>query len=768
MSKKTKNTKIKSPKGTKTPKGTKKAKGKDLRKFFQQAILNMLDNSGERGYSIKQILKKLDLKKRDDIKLATLTIYQLEDDEQIKELRNGSFVSNRAQEELTGIVDHVSSRFAYIRLGEGKDDIYINGRDLGGAVDGDTVKITLLATRHGDHQEGKVTEVIRRSRTRFAGKIEISKNFAFVKPDYRKMHQDFFIYPENVNGARTGDKVIVEITSWAADDRKPEAKVIEVLGRAGENEAEIHSIMAEFGLPFRFPQEVEAEANKIKEGITKEEIKKRWDFREITTFTIDPFDAKDFDDALSFQTLPNGNYEIGVHIADVTHYVKPDSELEKEAYERATSVYLVDRTIPMLPEHLSNGLCSLRPHEDKLTFSAVFEMDASGKIKKEWFGRTVIHSDVRFTYEEAQEILERGMGNLSEELKILNDIAKKLRKQRFAKGAVNFETTEVKFKLDEKGKPLAVIPKVRKDAHKLIEEFMLLANKRVATHVYDLKKGKDKNTYVYRIHDSPDPEKVQDFATFAKQFGHKINIDDASISQSLNKLMTSIEGKPEQNILEQLAIRTMAKAKYSTEAKGHFGLAFDHYSHFTSPIRRYPDMMAHRLLQHYIDEGKSVNKNEYEEKCVHSSEREKRAADAERASIKYKQVEFMANAEDRVYEGLISGVTEWGLYVEIVETKCEGMIRLADLSDDFYEFDERSYRVIGRKTRKIYTLGDKVKVKVKKTDIDKRLIDLVFADGRAEKGDKGERADKGGRPEKSGRPRKGGRARKGSKKRFED
>jgi ribonuclease R len=382
----------------------------------------------------------------------------------------------------------------------------------------------------------------------------------------------------------------------------------------------------------------------------------------------------------------------------------------------------------MLPERLSNELCSLRPHEDKLTFAAVFEMDEEGKIKKEWFGRTIIHSDVRFSYEEAQEILERGTGNLAEELHILNDLAKTLRKQRFAKGAVNFETTEVKFKLDEKGKPLAVIPKVRKDAHKLIEEFMLLANKRVATFVYNYKKAKEKNTYIYRIHDSPDPEKVKDFAVFAKQFGHNINIEDTSISQSLNKLMSSIEGKPEQNILEQLAIRTMAKAKYSTDVKGHFGLAFDHYSHFTSPIRRYPDMMAHRLLQHYLDDGKPVAKLEYEEKCVHSSEREKRAADAERASIKYKQVEFMATAENRAYEGLISGVTEWGLYVEIVETKCEGMIRLADLTDDFYEFDERSYRVVGRKKKKIYTLGDKIKVRVKKTDIDKRLIDLVFAD----------------------------------------
>jgi ribonuclease R len=541
------------------------------------------------------------------------------------------------------------------------------------------------------------------------------------------MHTDFFVYPENINGAKSGDKVIIEVTSWSGNDKKPEAKIVEILGKAGENEAEIHSIMAEFGLPFKFPENVIRESEAIDSAITKSEIKKRWDFRPITTFTIDPEDAKDFDDAISFQKLDNGNYEIGIHIADVTYYVTPNSVLDQEAYDRATSVYLVDRTIPMLPERLSNALCSLRPHEDKLTFAAVFEIDEKMKIRKEWFGRTIIHSDVRFTYEEAQVILEKGKGTLADELRILNDTAIKLRKERFKRGAVNFETTEVKFKLDEKGKPLAVIPKVRKDAHKLIEEFMLLANRQVATFVYNLRKGKERNTYVYRTHDFPDPEKVKNFSVFARQFGHKMNVDETSISSSLNKLMSEIEGKPEQNVLEQLAIRTMAKAKYTTDAKGHFGLAFDHYAHFTSPIRRYPDMMAHRMLQHYLDEGKYLNKNEYEDKCVHSSEREKRAADAERASIKYKQVEFMASVEKKVFEGLISGVTEWGIYVEIIETKCEGMVRMADMTDDFYEFEEKNYRIVGRKNRVAYTLGDKIDVRVKKTDIDKRMIDLIFA-----------------------------------------
>ncbi len=674
--------------------------GKETRSQLESAFLALLDQSQGKAYSLKQIVKKLSLKKKDDIKMLGHLIDDHLETERIQEAKDGSYKSNRAEEEITGVVDHVSSRFAYVKIGKDEPDIFIKGSDLGSAVDGDTVQIVIFPTRHGEHREGKVTKVIHRNRNRFVGKVELSKNFAFVIPDARKIHGDFFIYPENINGATTGDKVIIEVTSWSENDRKAEAKIVEVLGKAGENEAEIHSIMAEFELPFRFPERVINESQKISEGITDEEIKKRWDFREVTTFTIDPEDAKDFDDAISFRKLEDGLFEIGVHIADVTHYIAPNSILDQEAFDRATSVYLVDRTVPMLPERLSNELCSLRPREDKLTFAAVFEMDEKGKIKKEWFGRTIIHSDVRFSYEEAQIGLESGQGVLAEELRLLNDIAKKLRKERFNKGAVNFETTEVKFKLDEKGKPLAVIPKVRKDAHKLIEEFMLLANKQVATFVYNYKKAKEKNTFVYRIHDFPDPEKVKDFSIFARQFGHKMNIDENSISSSLNKLMSEIEGKPEQNILEQLAIRTMAKAKYSTDVKGHFGLAFNHYTHFTSPIRRYPDMMVHRMLQHYLDDGKHLNKNEYEDKCEHSSEREKRAADAERASIKYKQVEFMASAEKKVFEGLISGVTEWGIYVEIIETKCEGMVRMSDMTDDFYEFDEKNYRLVGRREKK--------------------------------------------------------------------
>jgi ribonuclease R len=708
----------------------KKKKTSAMSDSFSKAkslILTLFADNPGKGYSVKQLARKAQVKKKDDLKKVAEFVFDLEAQGQIKEISEGTYASNRSMNTITGIVDHVSSRFAYIRIGEDQPDIYVKSKDLGSAVDGDSVAVSIFKTRHGEHPEGRVVEVIKRNRTRYVGRIEVSKNYAFVVPDYRKMHQDFFVYPENINKAKTNDKVIVEVTAWGGAEKSPEAKVVEILGRAGENEAEIHSIMAEFGLPFEFSPQVLSESKNIAGEITEEEIKKRKDYRAITTFTIDPEDAKDFDDALSIQQLPSGNYEVGVHIADVTHYVQERSALEEEAFDRATSVYLVDRTIPMLPERLSNELCSLRPNEDKLTFAAIFELNSHAQIVKEWFGRTIIHSDKRFTYEEAQQVLETGVGNFAGELRLLNGYAHKLRDDRFRKGAVNFETTEIKFRLDEKGKPLAVVPKIRKDAHKLIEEFMLLANKRVATYVYNIKKGEQKNTFVYRTHDHPDPEKVQNFAQFARQFGHKLEVDEKSISRSLNHLMDEIEGKPEQNVLQSLAVRAMAKAKYTTEAKGHFGLAFDHYSHFTSPIRRYPDMMVHRLLQYYLDAKPSVDKTEYEKKCLHSSEREKRAADAERASIKYKQVEFMAAAEKRDYEGIISGVTEWGLYVEIIETKCEGMIRMADMDDDYYEFDERNYCIVGRRNHKRFTLGDKIIVTVKKTDIDKRLIDLVFA-----------------------------------------
>lgn len=703
----------------------------DNPKRVEPLIADFLGQNPGRGYQIKQILKGLGIKDVKSKKLVTEAIFRLEDSGAIKKLRNGSFTVDVADmKTMTGIVDNVNARFGYVTLDdiEETEDIFISVNDLNGALDDDKVKITLKPGRHGKHREGRVVEVLERNRQEFVGRLEMSTRYGFVIPDFRKMFHDIYVRFEDLNGAKHNDKVIVKIIEWPGRDKKPEGVVTRVLGKAGEHNAEIHSIIAEFGLPLEFPEGIEAEAETISDKITDKEIAKRRDFRKITTFTIDPFDAKDFDDALSIKPLSNGNTEVGIHIADVTHYVALQTALEKEAVDRATSVYLVDRTIPMLPERLSNGLCSLRPEEEKLTFSAVFELDENGDIIKEWFGRTIIYSDRRFTYEEAQERLESGEGDFHKEVKDLDVLAKKLRQKRFNNGAVNFETVEVKFKLDEKGKPLGVIPKERKDAHMLIEEFMLLANKRVAEFIYNKVKKPNPLTFVYRSHDNPDPEKLDTFANFAKRFGHQMDFEKRGISKSLNGLIGNIEGKPEQNVLQQLAIRTMAKAKYTTDPKGHFGLAFPHYTHFTSPIRRYPDMMVHRLLQHYLDGGKSVDKEDYEEICTHTSDREKRAADAERASIKYKQVEFMSLVDKKDFDGIVSGVTEWGIYVEITETKCEGMVRISDMDDDFYEYDEQNYRVIGRRNKRMISLGDKVSVSVKSTDIDRRTIDLIFAD----------------------------------------
>lgn len=690
------------------------------------------DNPGA-SFQFKQLARALGAKNKDANKEIFRLLDELEKSRKIRRLADGSYASTQKAATIEGTVDHVNPKFAFVRTGE-DTEVYVQTRDLGTALHGDTVRLSIISQRKGQKPEGRVEEVVQRKRNKFVGRLEVSSNkFAFIVPDFRKIYQDFFIYPENIHGAKNNDKVHFEVTKWGDGDKAPEAKVIEILGKTGENEAEIHSIMAEFDLPFRFPGHVLKESEQISDVIGDKEISTRNDFRDVLTFTIDPEDAKDFDDALSFRKLPNGHVEVGVHIADVTHYVREGTPLDEDAFDRATSVYLVDRTVPMLPERLSNELCSLRPNETKLTFAAVFEMDIRAKVHREWFGRTVIHSDHRFSYEQAQEVLESKQGRFAEELGLLNDLAHKLRKERFTRGAVNFETTEVKFKLDEKGKPLAVIPKIRKDAHKLIEEFMLLANKAVATFVYNKGKGGER-PFVYRTHDLPNEDKVNDFAEFARQFGHKLNTDGTAVSRSLNALMEEIEGKPEQNVLQSLAVRAMAKAKYTTEAKGHFGLAFDHYTHFTSPIRRYPDMMVHRLLQHYLDQGKPVSKTSYESKCIHSSEREKRAADAERASIRYKQVEFMSLQADRLYKGIISGVTDFGIFVEIIETKCEGMIRLADMKDDFYEFEERSYRVIGRRRKKIYRLGDEVEVRVKRTDIDRRMMDLAIESGEDESG----------------------------------
>lgn len=699
-------------------------------------IQQFLDAHYGEEFNASQIIKRLEI--RDALNKGGVepVLFKLVANGSISRSPRNYFSSNQDPGFIEGIVDYVNPRFAFIKPldpAQATEDILIKEADLKQALDGDKVRIMVFPIKGKTGRvEGRVLEILERNRDEFVGRVEISPRFAFVVPDFKKMHKDIFVHKGDLMGAEHNEKVIIKLTDWKDGDKNPTGKVIRVLGKAGLHEVEIHSIMAEFGLPFEYPAEPDAEANEISDKITAKEIKSRRDFRDVTTFTIDPADAKDFDDAISYRQLENGNLEIGVHIADVTHYVRPQTALEKEAYNRATSVYLVDRTIPMLPERLSNGLCSLRPHEDKLTFACVFEMDQEANVLKHWIGRTVIHSDRRFAYEEAQENIDSQAGDFYQELTLLNVLAKKVRKKRFDHGAVNFETVEVKFDLDEAGKPLGLKVKERKDIHKLIEEFMLLANKYVAEFIYNKNSGKD--TFVYRIHDSPDLEKLETFSGFARRFGHEMSItSEKKISLVLNKLMDEIQGKPEQNVLEQLAIRSMAKAKYTTDPKGHFGLAFAHYTHFTSPIRRYPDMMVHRLLHHYLEGGKSTDARDWEEKCVHSSEREKRAADAERASIKYKQVEFMALAEQKDYEGIVAGVTEWGVYVEITETKCEGMIRLQDMDDDYYDFDQKNMRLIGSKTKKMITLGDKVKVRVVKTDIDRRTIDLQFADNDGKK-----------------------------------
>lgn len=711
-------------------------------KQIEPLILDFLGQFPGRGYQIKQIIKALNVRDQNSKRIVTEVVFRLEDTGVLRKLRNGSFTMDKeggkprterkeqgSSSAIIGTVDFVNARFAYVTPdGTSGEDIWISADDLMGALDDDRVIVELNSRKRGKNQEGRVVEILERNRDEFVGRLEMSTRYAFVIPDFKKMFYDIFVPLHDLNGAKHNDKVILKITQWPERNKKPEGKITRILGKAGEHNAEIHSIIAEFGLPLEFPENIEAEAETISEKITAAEIKKRKDFRSVTTFTIDPVDAKDFDDALSIRDLGNGMTEVGIHIADVTHYVQLKTELEKEAVNRATSVYLVDRTIPMLPERLSNGLCSLRPNEDKLTFSAVFELDEQANIKKEWFGRTIIHSDRRFAYEDAQERIESGEGDFAEEINHLNRLAHHLKDRRFKNGAVNFETVEVKFKLDEKGKPLGIFPRERKDAHKLIEEFMLLANKRVAEFIYSQGTKANPKTFVYRTHDDPDPEKLTTFSTFAMRFGHKIDVERQGISKSLNSLLGEIEGKPEQNVLQQLAIRSMAKAKYTTAENKHFGLAFAHYTHFTSPIRRYPDMMVHRLLQLYLDGAKSADKEETEQLCVHSSEREKRAADAERASIKYKQVEFMSMAEDKIFDGIVSGVTEWGIFVEITETKCEGMVRMSDMDDDYYEFDEQNYRVIGRRNKKMITLGDNVKIRVKATDIDRRTIDLMFAE----------------------------------------
>lgn len=703
-----------------------KNKSSHLELVLIQLISDVLEKSNKEALNYKQVSAKLNITDSDAKETILDILKQQAKKGVFAEPERGKFRLKDLKTFIIGKVDMTADGAAFIVPDdEFEKDVFVSSRKLHNALHGDKVKVYIYAKKSGRKNEGEVVEIIQRAKTDFIGVIKISDRFAFVNVDDKKMLHDIFVPLSDLNGAKNGQKVQVSITDWPEGAKNPIGKITTILGEQGENNTEMNAILAQYGFPLSFPPEVEKEANAIPEQVSAEEIEGRRDFRDTVTFTIDPADAKDFDDAISFKKLENGNYEIGVHIADVSHYVKPNSALDKEAYGRATSVYLVDRVIPMLPERLSNGVCSLRPNEDKLCFAAVFELDEKANIISQWFGRTVIHSNRRFSYEEAQEVIETKEGDHAEEILKLNELAYILREKKFKEGAISFESTEVKFKLDEHGKPIGVYVKERKDAHKLIEDYMLLANRKVAEFIAKKGKGKQKYTFIYRSHDSPNLETLNTFALFAARFGYKINTkSDKEIAKSLNYLMEDVEGKKEQNVLTQLAIRSMAKAVYTTKKTSHYGLAFDHYTHFTSPIRRYPDVMVHRLLAAYLNGEKSANEEEYEIAASHASAMEKRAADAERASIKYKQAEYLEDNIGNTYTGIISGVTEWGMYIELTANKCEGMIRLRDLTDDFYVLDEKNYCIVGQRKKKTYQLGDEVQVKVKKVDLSKRQIDF--------------------------------------------
>jgi ribonuclease R len=625
---------------------------------------------------------------------------------------------------ITGTVDMTRMGYGFISSDDMEDDVFVSARNLNTALHGDKVKVWLYARRKGARPEGEVVEIIERWRTSFVGTVEIMPNFAFLMPDNKNMPFDLYIPISKLNGAKQGQKAVARVTDWNPRSKNPVAEIINVLGDPGLHSTEMHAILAEFELPYKFTEEVESDAEKIRSEITEADIKERRDSRNIPTFTVDPADARDFDDALSLHQLENGNWEVGIHIADVTHYVKLGSLTEEEAKQRATSVYLVDRVVPMLPERLSNNICSLIPSEDKLTYSAVFELNDKSEVLNEWFGRTIINSDKRFSYSEAQYVIDTGEGEMKDQVLLLHKLAQQLRSKRFAFGAFSFERVEVQFDLDDEGRPLGVRFRDMGTANQLIEEFMLLANKRVAEFVGKKLKGK---TFVYRIHDKPDPEKISNFRQFITRFGYKLTADENNLPKAMNRLMKEVAGRSEQNIIETIALRAMAKAVYSTDNIGHYGLAFKYYTHFTSPIRRYPDMMVHRLLTAYLDGENPGSQEKYEKLCDHSSKMERLANEAERASVKYKQVEFMSDKMGQVFDGVISGVTEWGIYVEIIENQCEGMVSVRDLADDFYEYDEENYCIRGRSTGKLYTLGDRVKVEVVKADMQKKQLDYRFA-----------------------------------------